>query len=135
MTITGAVKNGRFVPDNPPAWVIAMREYDGGRVTVVIEPERRLRSLRANARYWGVLVPLAMHLLSRTRDVPLSKEQVHYVLVSAFAGCDETPLGLVPVPTRTMPSDKFSIFCEKVQAWLAENGYPVLGDGSAAVEV
>lgn len=106
-----------------------MAEYEGKRVLVEIDEEKERRSLRANARYWGVLVPLAGHLLSKTRDVPLSSKQVHYVLVSAFAGCDETPLGLVPVETHTMDKPTFHAFNERVALWLGENGYPVPGPG------
>lgn len=134
MKLSGTVKDGRLVTDEPAAWPIAMREYEGKRVVVQIEPKRSLRSLRANARWWGLLVPLAGHFLSLTRDVPLSKEQVHYVLVSAFAGCDVTDLGPVPVPTRTMDSLQFSILCEKVQAWLADNGYALPDSMSAEIE-
>lgn len=124
MKLSGDVRDGKLVID-PVAWAIALREYEGKRVTVDIEAEKSIRSVRANARYWGCLVPLAGDFLSKTRDVPLSKDQVHYVLVAAFAGCDETPLGIVPVRTSTMTTAQFSTYCEQVQAWLAQNGYAV----------
>lgn len=128
--MSGEVRAGKLIC-SPAAWAIAMREYADRRVVVTIEPERQLRSLKANARYWGVLVPLAGDFLSKTRDVPLSKMQIHFVLVSAFAGCEETPLGLAPVETHTMPSDVFSTMCERIQAWLAQNGYHVPAPGEA----
>lgn len=128
--MSGEVKAGKLIC-SPAAWAIALREYEGRRVVVDIEPERALRSLKANARYWAVLVPLAGDFLSKTRDVPLSKMQIHFVLVSAFAGCEETPLGLAPVETHTMDSKVFSTFCERVQAWLAQEGYHVPDPGEA----
>lgn len=123
MKIAGTIAKGRFVPDHSTDWAIAASEYEGKRVVIEIDVRREVRSDRANRRYWGGIVPLAVEYLSKTRDVPLSKDQAHYVLVSAFAGCDETPLGLVPVRTSTMSTAQFSIFCEKVEAWLSDVGY------------
>jgi hypothetical protein len=126
--LSGEVRKGQLVIP-PASLAIALREYDGQRVTVEIEREKSIRSLRANARYWSVLIPLAQDFLSKTRDVPLSKDQCHYVLVAAFAGCDETPLGLVPVRTSSMTTAQFATYCETVQVWLAENGYYVPDGG------
>jgi hypothetical protein len=129
--LRGEVKQGKLVCD-PASWAIAMREYEGKRVVVEIEPERDIRSLRANARYWALLVPLAGDFLSKTRDVPLGKDQVHYVLTAAFAGCDETPLGIVPVRTSTMTTAQFAEFCNRIEVWLSENGYAIPESGEAA---
>lgn len=124
MKLSGEVRAGKLVIA-PVSWAIAMNQYNGKRVTVEIEAEKSLRSIRANARYWGVLVPLAGDLFSKTRDVPLSKDQIHYVLVAAFAGCDETPLGPAPVRTSQMTTAQFATYCERVQAWLSQAGYYV----------
>ncbi len=129
MKLGGAITKGRFVPDSPTDWSIAARHFEGKRVTVEIEVRRERRSTQANNRYW-LLVELAMALLSKTRDVPLSKEQAHYVLVSAFAGCEETNLGLVPVRTSSMDTAQFAAYCEKVEAWLADNDYYLPADWS-----
>ena len=131
MKLLGTITKGRFVPDYATDWSIAVQQFEGKRVAVEIDARRDVRTDRANRRYWGGIVPLAIELLSKTRDVPLSKEQVHYVLVSAFAGCDETPLGLVPVRTSSMDTAQFSIYCEKVEAWLAQQGYYLPAPGEA----
>jgi hypothetical protein len=124
MKFSGEVRKGKLLID-PASLAIALREFDGKRVTLEIQAEKPLRTLQANRRYWGVIVPLAGDLLGKTRDVPLSKDQVHYVLVAAFAGCDETPLGLVPLRTSTMTTAQFAAYCEAVTVWLAEHGYRV----------
>lgn len=128
MKLLGVVKNGKLECD-PVAWAIALREHDGKRVVVDIEAERAARTTRQNNRYWGLIVPLASDFLSKTRDVPLSKEQVHFVLASAFLGCDETPLGLAPMSTRVLDTKQFSDYCDKVALWLGENGYAVPESG------
>lgn len=124
MKLSGEVRLGKLVIA-PVSWAIAMNHFAGKRVTVEIEAEKSLRTVRANNRYWACLVPLAGDFLSKTRDVPLSKEQTHWVLKSAFLGCDETPLGLVPMDSRTLTTAQFSAYCEAVEAWLAQNGYSV----------
>lgn len=124
MKLSGIVKSGKLVTD-PVAWAIAMRHLDGKRVVVDIDSEKAVRTLRQNSRYWSALVPLAGDFLSKTRDVPLSKEQTHWVLSSAFLGCEETPLGLVPMSTRVLTTKQFSGYCDKVELWLNENGYAV----------
>ena len=131
MKLAGVVKDGRLETD-PVSWAIAMREYADKRVTVEIEQEKSIRSVRQNSRYWGLIVPLAGDYLSKTRDVPLSKEQTHYVLKSAFLGCEETELGLAPMDSRTLTTAQFAQFCEKVTLWLAEHGYSL--PASALVE-
>lgn len=123
MKLSARVEKGRLVPDSPSAWAIAMRQYEGRHVVIDIDLRRDTRSLKANARYWSVLVPLAQDLLSKTRDVPLGKDQAHYVLVAAFAGCEVTELGPCPVKTSAMDSAQFGTFCDRVEAWLADNGY------------
>ena len=122
MKLAGEVKAGKLVI-SPASWAIAMREYEGKRVTVEIEREKPIRTLKQNARYWSLIVPLAGDYLSKTRDVPLSNEQVHYVLKSAFLGCEETELGLIPMDSRTLTTAQFALYCEKVTVWLSEHGY------------
>lgn len=130
MKLEGAVTGGKLICD-PVSWAIAMREFDGKPVTVEIEQKRDKRSVGANRRFWGILVPLAGHLLGQTRDVPLSKDQVKFVLCSAFLGCEETPLGLVPMRTSQLDTKQFHDFCERIEKWLGENGYAIPGEGDA----
>lgn len=124
MKFSGEVKGGKLLIDPAPL-AIALREYDGKRVTLEIEPEKPVRSVRQNSRYWSLIVPLASDFLSKTRDIPLSKDQCHYVLKSAFLGCEETPLGLVPMDSRSLTTSQFHAFCEAITLWLGENGYAV----------
>jgi hypothetical protein len=116
--------------DDPQRWLGWLAAHNGQRVEVDIRRQQERRSNDANRRYWGVLVPLAGHLLSKDRIVPLSKKQVHYVLASAFVGTEESPLGVpVPMETHTLSKEQFHVFTTKVEVWLAENGYHVPDPG------
>jgi len=108
-------------------WLAA---WQGRAVLVTIEPERKRRSLRANRRYFGCIVPWAAEILSVSRDVPISSDQAHYVLKSAFLGVEETPLGPVPKRTKDLTSAEFSQYCERITAHFAAEGYqlPALED-------
>lgn len=138
MKIPGKVEGGKFRPDNVAAWPIALREVEGKRVVVDIEAEKKHRSLRQNARHWAVIVPLAQHALNLKRGpdlLPLSKEQVHYLLVTAFGASEETDLGSVPVRSSAMDTKQFAQLDEKAALWLAECGYGLPDGPDAAVMV
>ena len=114
-----------------------LREFDGKAVVVDIEQKREARSLRANARHWALIVPLAQHALDlkRGRDaIPLSREQVHYVLVTAFGASEETDLGPVPVRSSLMDTQQFHAMDEKAARWLMDLGYSIPeGPGAEAM--
>lgn len=121
---------GQLRFDNAMAWRGQMVKLQSRRVVVTVEAEQPRRTVQHNARYWAVLIPLARQLLSKTRDIPLSKEQTHWIVVSAFAGTEPSALGVpVPVPTRTMTTEQFHVLCTELEVWLTENGVPVPGDG------
>lgn len=127
---SGVVRGGKVELDDKVGWSAELARLNGKRVRVSLGPVETRRSTDANRRYWGVLVPLAGHLLSRDRLLPLSKKQVHYVLASAFVGTEESPLGVpVPMETHTLNTEQFHIFTTKVEVWLAENGYQVPAPG------
>lgn len=128
MKLSGEVKEGRLILP-PVAWAIAAREFEGRRVTVEIDKEKSIRSVRANARYWTILVPLASHHLGKTRDIQLSKDQTHWILASAFVGIETTDLGAVPKETHTLSTEEFYNFTEEVSAWLTGLGYPIPEQG------
>ena len=133
MKMTAKVEGGKLRFDNPAALPICLREYDGKRVTVDIEPERIRRSGKANARHWAVVVPLVRHCLNLKRgDDPsnwLTKDQTHYVIVTAFGASEETELGSVPVRSSLMDKGQFHEMDLKAEAWLADQGYGI-PDGS-----
>jgi hypothetical protein len=90
----------------------------GSKVEVTYKVVRETRSLAQSKRYWGLIVPVAAEILSAGRDIPLSKDQAHYVLKSAFIGVEETPLGTFPKDSRTLDVPQFKAFCDAVEEWM-----------------
>lgn len=93
-----------------------LEAFEGKRVVVSVELEKGRRSNAANARYWGVIVPVCASILSQGRELPLSPDQTHWLLKSAFLGCYETPLGLVPKESHTLDTHAFFDFTSAVEA-------------------
>jgi hypothetical protein len=134
--LEGRVEKGRLVTD-PAIWAIALREYEGQPVILEIEKKREVRTGRANRRHWTVIVPLARHHLNLKRGnelPPLSKDQTHYVLVTAFGASEETELGPVPIRSSLMTTKQFHEMDEKAGLWLRENGYPIPDGPEVSVE-
>lgn len=93
-----------------------LEAFEGKRVSVSIEAEKGRRSNAANRRYWSVIIPTCASILSQNRELPLSPDQTHWLLKSAFLGCYETPLGLVPKESHTLDTHAFFEFTSAVEA-------------------
>ena len=96
-----------------------VRAMEGQRVLVTVDLARPTRSNQQNRYYFGVVIPAIGQYLSRGRDLPLSPEQVHYVLKSAFLGIEETPIGPVPKRSRDLSTEAFSAYCDAIVAHAA----------------
>jgi hypothetical protein len=117
-SFSGVIRATAFVPDSLPAWVLWKGANEGKRVTIRAEVERVTRSTKQNSRYWSLVVPVAAEVLSAGREIPLSKDQAHYVLKAAFIGIEETVLGSVPKSSKELSTAEFAKFCESVESWL-----------------
>ena len=118
MTVSDAAKVSALVQSFAPR-----------RVEISIAIKHGQRTDPQNRRYWGSILPAVRENLSLGRELPLSKEQTHYVLKSAFIGVDETPLGPVPKSSRTLSVEKFKEFCDAVEAHFAKRGVCFATDG------
>jgi hypothetical protein len=95
-----------------------------GPVVLTLEKREEIRSTQANRRYFVQCTAVA-ELLSVGRDVPISKDQAHHILASAFWGVVETPLGQVPKSTRRMPVARFNQYMDEIDAHFAAAGTPL----------
>lgn len=95
-----------------------------GPVVLTLEKQEEIRSTQANRRYFVQCTAVA-ELLSVGRDVPISKDQAHYILASAFWGVVETPFGPVPKSTKRMPVGRFNQYMDEIDAHFAAAGTPL----------
>jgi len=131
---SGVVADGRFLPDVSAPRLVWLGAHEGQRVLESLATVAQRRSTQANRRYWSVVVPVAVQVLSAGRVVPLSKDQAHYVLKYAFIGHEDTPLGPVPKSSKVLTTAEFAAFCQRVEGWLLHQHGVVLDgvDGEGA---
>lgn len=109
-------------------WAGFLARMKGKLVEVQVRPERRRRSLNQNSWFWVAIVPAVANYLSEATGNEFSDDQAHYLLKSVFIGVIETPLGPVPKSSKTLTTEEFSTFCEKIRAHCAsEWGFTIPG--------
>lgn len=140
MKLTGKVQAAKFLPDNPAAWIICLRHFDGKAVSVEMTTET-LRSNKANRRYFGVILPLVRFVIDEDRKEhglpPIKwhptkwKDDIHERLVVRHAGVvvENTVIGPVRLHTSKMSKREFYLFTESIARWLAELGFYVPEQG------
>jgi hypothetical protein len=118
---TGCVKEGQFKPDTVTKYRGILARFEGRRVTVTVEAERKHRSLPANARYWGLIVA------TMSEWSGFEKDECHELLKAMFLPRREVnlPTGeaatLAP-STADMLSDDFYEYTSRCERWLVGQG-------------
>lgn len=110
----GTVKGGKVQVDDALRWTSTLARHEGKRVLVTVQREVLRRTTQQNRWYWAIVVPMVADYLSQGRSVPLSNDEAHYVLKSAFIGIDETPLGPIPKSSAKLSIEDFSLYCDKI---------------------
>jgi len=98
----------------PDAWANTLQSYKGKTVRVVIKPvgEDNIRSLDANAYYWGVVVEIIRN------DLGYEREEMHDALGFMFRMDYKGPMPTVK-RTSTMSSQEFWDYIERIRRWYA----------------
>jgi hypothetical protein len=121
-------EQGQLTVKDVGKWAGFLSRLKGKVVEVQVRPERKRRSLNQNSWYWVAVVPAVAQYLSEATGREFSDEQAHYVLKSAFIGVVETPLGLIPLESKTLTTEEFAAYCEKIRAHCAsEWGFTIPG--------
>jgi hypothetical protein len=81
---TGKVKQGKFIPDDPSAFVKAFCRKDGTRMVVTAKQLVPKRSNNQNAYWWAVVVALFQDELGE-RD----SYAAHHIILEALGHYDE----------------------------------------------
>ncbi|WP_181264125.1 recombination protein NinB, partial [Pseudomonas aeruginosa] len=118
-----------------PAFVAAwnliqglMKEAQGG-YELVLRPLKSKRSIEQNKRYWSLLRELAAVAWIDNRQFD---DQVwHEQFKRWFIGCEDVKLPdgsteLRGISTTKLTVDEFGIYMTKIEAWAAEQGWPLM---------
>lgn len=112
-------EKGQLTPKEVGRWAGYLARLRGKHVEVTVRPERKRRSLNQNSWYWVAIVPAVQEFLSEGRAFPLSEDQTHTILKSAFIGVEDTALGPVACESKTLTTEQFSTYCEQIRAHAA----------------
>lgn len=107
---------GELRLDEPGRWRATLIGMRGKRIELALEAERKVRTNPQLRRYFKCIVPVVAAVLSVGRALPLSKEQTHRLLCGAFIGYESTPLGDVPIESKTLTPAQFAAYCDAIEA-------------------
>lgn len=115
---------GALRPREVGRWAGYLAKLRGKDVEVTVRPERKHRSLKANAYLWGVVYAAASEWSGH------DAEELHEVFKGRFLPMRQVvmPTGELldaPGSTRELDTEAFSEFVNKVIRWLAEQGVHV----------
>lgn len=135
MKLHGEVRKGQLVTD-PAGLVIALREFEGQRVTVEIEREKAIRSLKQNAYYHACIVPVIAHILTEElrKEMPdapaVTNDEAHQALKRDVLG--KILVGGLEVvrSTTRLTTVGFNQFIERGRQIAAEAGFYIPEPGS-----
>jgi len=75
------VEGGKLHLEARTAFQALVERLEGKEVDLILRPRRKRRSLRANAYYWTVVVPMIADYMGHARD---EYEAVHFALKEKF---------------------------------------------------
>jgi hypothetical protein len=96
-----------------------------GLYEVKLRPRRRTRTLEQNAYYWAAFISPFADWLRREWGQPINLVQAHEVLKRAVMGVRELlhpetgEVIEVPLDTRFMDTEEFSVYLDQAALWLA----------------
>ncbi|EFQ42173.1 recombination protein NinB [Pseudomonas aeruginosa] len=106
-----------------------LMQKDGTSYELVIRPLKSKRSIEQNKRYWSLLRELAAVAWVDGRQFD---DQVwHEQFKRWFIGCEDVSLPdgsteLRGISTTKLTVDEFGIYMTKIEAWAAEQGWPLM---------
>lgn len=115
----GVVRGGALRMSDPARWRATLSGLEGERLILMVERPSTRRSKQQNRWYWGAILPVVASYLSKGRPFELHATQAHYLLKSAFLGVVETAMGPAPRRSRTLSTEEFAEYCERIVAHAA----------------
>lgn len=137
LEFSGTVVNGKLPQKVSEQIMAVLRSAEGKRVTVSIREQKRVRSLSANAYYWGVVIPPIVAMF-RDEGNMVDAEDTHEFLkehVGKVRQVIVTPDGEVvraAGSTAKLSTAEFGDYVAKIKAWAAEFGIHIPEPGEPA---
>lgn len=109
-------KDGKLTLDYAAQFRAYAKHLAGEEVELVLRKRRSRRSLKANAYYWGVVLPaIAQRLEGWTT------EDVHEAMKAKFLATEDLELGLWKIgSSRKLTTQEFATYLDSILLWAAE---------------
>lgn len=126
---SGIVREGRFVPDDPVRFTVAMAALEGRRVRATYRRKVRHATTNQHAYYRGIVLPVIAAHCGYDPDDRGDLERVHDGLKRRVFGVEERHGIEVVISHADVDIDQFRGFLDQVLRWAAEDGCYVPSPG------
>lgn len=107
---------GKLTLDWPTQFKAYAKHLAGEEVEVILRKRRSRRSLKANAYYWGVVLPAISQQLEGW-----TVEDVHEAMKAKFLAQENLELGLWKIgSSRKLTVQEFGAYLDSIILWAAE---------------
>lgn len=116
----GTVTGGRWKFDNAPVLKRLLASLEGKRIVITLKQDRKRRSLKQQAWWWGVAIPEIAEYLGYDRH---EHEALHYELVKLWGGTHTEEKAGIELPNKRsseLTTEEFSDLMEWVVRFASE---------------
>lgn len=119
-------EQGKLVPREVGRFAGFLSRFKGRDIEVRLQAERKAHTQSQRGWYRASIVPEVAAFLSEAKGYPISRDQAHELLKSAFIGVVAVEVNgvaaTVGISTKTLDTAQFSDFCTAILAHFAGLG-------------
>lgn len=116
-TFYGKVEDKKLVLDDPKALTKQIAKFDGKKVRLSIEAMRDIRSVKQNAYYWGVVLPILSDETGHTA------EEMHGTMALEFLSFYDAQFKVTVIrSTTSLNKGEFIEYTAKIRQWASQFG-------------
>lgn len=106
------VKKGKLILDDPIAFLSQLRSMEDRAIVLTLEYKKKLRSLKENKYYWGVVVAILQDWSGEDEA-----EVIHEALKRKFLSSRAYKDLLFTQSTTNLSTAEFEDYCAKIRQW------------------
>jgi len=106
------VTNGKLILDDAIAFLSQLRSMEGKQIVLTLEYKKKLRSLKENKYYWGVIIAILSDW-SGEEDA----EVIHDALKRKFLTSRAYKDLIFTESTTNLSTTEFEEYCAKIRQW------------------
>ena len=120
LKFAGKIEQGEIILDDQHLFDRQKLSLEGKKIEMTLEKYKTQRSLRQNAYYWGVVIPIIAEWTGE-----YDHNSLHGALKKKFLTSRDIKGLEITDSTTKQSTTEFEIYIEKIRMWLAEDGIQV----------